>query len=487
VTSSDAYNLPLNYEDLLSEIALLRADLAGLRASHEALLAENAELRDENAFLRSEIARITGGGDGKSEKPSGPRVNPLKQLKEHKDRKVRKKRAQNFVRPRDKATDEKFHTASKCPDCGRGLCGGWEHDRRQIIDIPAKPVEITDHIIMARRCGVCKKRVLPSRDFSDLVVGKHRIGIRLMSLIAHLREVARVPIDIIRQFLKDLWGLTVSVGEIVALTHDVAKVGKRVYESIREEVRQSDFCHSDETGWRENGVGGELWSVSTPTARFFHRGTREARMIQEILRDYRGIVVCDFYAGYNYVGERRQRCWVHYIRDLRALREACAEKPDIVAWINSIIDIYRSAKRYQMACRKALAGNSPMFGYGVFDRRRARMQYEHELLSLARQNIDDAPDRQRVLAQRIENFLPELFTFVEFPNVPSDNNAAERAIRPAVIGRKICGGTRSTKGSDTKMILMTLMHTWKARGLSTIEQCAHMLATQGKPECATSY
>ena len=58
--------------------------------------------------------------------------------------------------------------------------------------------------------------------------------------------------------------------------------------------------------------------------------------------------------------------------------------------------------------------------------------------------------RQRVLAQRIDRFLGELFTFVQYPGVPSENNAAERAIRPAVIARKVSGGTRSSRGSDTQ-------------------------------------
>ena len=57
---------------------------------------------------------------------------------------------------------------------------------------------------------------------------------------------------------------------------------------------------------------------------------------------------------------------------------------------------------------------------------------------------------QRLLAERIEKHLSELFVFVEQPEVPSDNNGAERALRPAVIARKVCGGTRSAKGSETR-------------------------------------
>ena len=82
---------------------------------------------------------------------------------------------------------------------------------------------------------------------------------------------------------------------------------------------------------------------------------------------------------------------------------------------------------------------------------------------------------QRVLAQRIQKFLPELFTFVEYPDVPSENNAAERAVRPCVIARKVSGGTRSSRGSETKMVLMSLFATWQAQGMDILQTCQRML------------
>ena len=97
-------------------------------------------------------------------------------------------------------------------------------------------------------------------------------------------------------------------------------------------------------------------------------------------------------------------------------------------------------------------------------------------MALARPHLGwDGPCR--VLAQRIERFLPELFTFVEYPQVPSENNAAERAIRPCVIARKVSGGTRSRKGSNTRMVLFSLFASWQARGLDALAACQHMLTS----------
>jgi len=478
---SEVLNLRSENADLLAEGVELRSENARLQAEVGELRDVVAFLREENALLAEKVKRITGGRGGNDGSSSEPQPNPLKQRKERKQHKERKKRTQNFARKREPGTRQVPHVAETCPDCGRKLKGGWEHARRQIIDIPAVPAEVVDHIIIARHCGVCDKRVLPKRDFSGLVIGKHRIGIRIMSIIAYLCDVARMPVHIVQEMLKSLWNLSISEGEISNLRRDVARIGRPIYDILREEIREAPFKQSDETSWREDGVGGELWSLSTPTTRYFAFGSREAKVIQDLLRGSLGTLVCDFYAGYNQVGEHRQRCWRHYASDLHDLKEAHPNESDTINWANDVLGVYRVAKKYQQECREALAKGGPCFGYTVFDRKRARKNFEEQLLALARRDVPSAPHRQKVLAQRIENFLSELFTFVEFPEVPSDNNAAERAIRPAVITRKVCGGTRSTQGTETKMVLMSLLHTWKARGLSTIDQCFEMLAAQSNP------
>jgi transposase len=74
------------------------------------------------------------------------------------------------------------------------------------------------------------------------------------------------------------------------------------------------------------------------------------------------------------------------------------------------------------------------------------------------------------LCERVERFLPELFVFVARPDVPPDNNLAERSVRPLVIARKISGGSRSPKGSDTRMDIYSLFGTWAAQGLNPFFQ-----------------
>lgn len=384
---------------------------------------------------------------------------------------ARKKRQNNFARKRQEPTAVQVHGVEVCPDCGRTLSGGWVHRRRQVIEIPPTPATIVEHIVMARHCGVCGKRRLPTLDLSPEVVGQHRVGIRLMSLIADLHTLGRLPLRTVQKTLHALYGLRLSVGELSEVLHTVAQVGQPTYQALQQSVRTSDFIHADETGWRENGHNGYFWSFSRPGLRYFTFDAGRSHFVPERVlgADYAGILVSDFYSGYFFHLGLHQRCWVHFLRDLHALKDAHPSEPDVGAWVARIRRVYDAAKSF--------AGDNKQ------QRVRARERFQAQLATLAQPYARrDCP--QRVLAQRIERFLPELFTFVEHPQVPSENNAAERSIRPLVIARKVSGGTRSAKGSQTRAVLASLFGTWQAQGKEGLEACRQMLTGWREPASA---
>ena len=77
----------------------------------------------------------------------------------------------------------------------------------------------------------------------------------------------------------------------------------------------------------------------------------------------------------------------------------------------------------------------------------------------------------------MESHIKELFVFVAEPEVPPDNNAAERSLRPVVVSRKISGGTRSRQGTGTKMTLASIFGTWRAQGLNPLTACRQLLTS----------
>jgi transposase len=445
-------------EELASMVTELQRTVATLSA-------RVAELEEENEALRS-----GQGGVGKG-KALPPFVKANRKERRDAERQERKKRKKSYGRRRETPTEEIEHYVETCPDCGHKLTGGWEHGRHQVMEIPKAPLRVIDHILMARRCGYCGKTHIPKLTVEDGVIGKQRVGIRLMSLIATLSTESRIPQRIIQKLLSGLYGLHISLGEISEILHKVADYGAREVEEILEEVRGSPIANGDETGWRESGMNGYLWSFSTPNVRYFQRdASRGGKVAREILSEkFDGVLVCDFYSGYNWYEGPKQRCWVHYIRDLKALAEEHASDRSVVRWVDSIISVYKAGKK--VSKREYTEG----------ERHRIAGMLEERLFGIAQPYLNQKDAPQHKLAKRVKQFGGEMFTFVRYPGVPSGNNAAERAIRPAVIVRKVSGGTRSDKGSKTKSILLTLFGTWSLRKLDTLDACINMLIASQSP------
>ena len=459
---------------------LTREELIGLALKlHETVVVQQKEMAELKAVgqrqaeriseLEEEVARLRGS------RPGGIAIKPSVAKKE---KKPRKGRSQSFARRMLPATDVVYHAVESCPDCGRRLEGGSVKWRHQVVDIPPVQVTVTDHLFVERRCGVCGRRWTPdpTEALCEIAVGRKSFGINVMSLVAHLKTVCRVPICQIRKLLYALCGVKISSGQLVEILHDMAEIGEAEYDGLLSRIRGSPVVNADETGWREDGANGYLWSFSTPCVRYYmYRRSRGSVVVEEALKgEFAGTLVTDFYAAYNIYLGAKQRCWVHLGRDLKVLKEKNPDRLDVIAWADAVMDVYHRAK-------KTLS-----IDYKDRERSKLRRRFQAELLRLAKPYLRVKSAPQRVLAERIERFGSELFVFVQYPDVPSENNAAERAIRPAVVARKISGGTRSAKGSKTGSVLRSLFETWNLNGQNTIDACRSMLAAHNRQTTSAS-
>jgi len=405
-----------------------------------------------------------------------------------------KRRARGFARRRMTPTHREVHALADCPDCGARLTGGSVKRTREVIEVPLAPAVITEHGYLERRCVACGRRCVPAPELDGIVDGRQRLGSGLVSLIATLREEARLPFATIRWYLRALHGLELSVGALVGAVQRVATRAGPAVEQLRDAIRASPVVHADETGWREDGHNGYAWTVSTPTLRYFTRGSREKAVLEEVLGpDFGGVLVSDFYAAYtNYEG-LHQYCWAHLLRDVHELRQQHRTDAGVRGWAKAVHRLFTRALGFTSADPAA--------------RRQAQRRFEGELAALCAPYLDVVGDRpagaaaaadtdgnptieatapaaaaaaasapQAKLSRRIAKHLAELFVFVADPAVPATNNAAERSLRPLVISRKISGGTRSELGSTTKMALASLFGTWRLQGLNPLDQCRQLLA-----------
>ena len=337
---------------------------------------------------------------------------------------------------------------------------------REVIELPVSPAEVTEHVFIARTCPLCRKRRLPQDPLKGLAAGRQRLGANLVSLIVTLREEGRLPVRTIQWYLRTVHQLKLGVGAIVRAVHQVARQvarqGGREVGDILECIRSSPVVHADETGWRENGVNGYVWTFSTPTERFFLRRGRGKEVVDEVLGEsFAGILVSGFYASYDHYPGLKQRCWAHLLRDIHKLKALYPEDRVLAKWAHGVQRLYTKAREW------AAAGGRPL--------RQGQLALEERLLTLCRPFLEDPLAVQAKLCRRIERHIKELFVFVSHPEAPSDNNAAERSLRHLVVSRKISGGTRSEQGSDSKMALASLFGAWRAKGLNPFLETHRLL------------
>ena len=296
------------------------------------------------------------------------------------------------------------------------------------------------------------------------MVGQQRLGVNLVSLIVTLREVGRLPVRTIQWYLATFHQLELSVGAIVGLLHQTARQAQPTLAAIKQQVRASPAVCGDETGWRENGQNGYVWTFSTPSQRFFVRRGRNKEVVDEVLGDdFGGVLVSDFYAAYDHYPGLHQRCWPHLLREIHSLENIYPDDASLTGWAKGVWDLYSEAKAFQSTDART--------------RRRAQRRFERRLLALSQPFMDDPLAVQARLCRRVRHYVKQLFVFVAEPGVPSDNNLAERSLRHTVTSRKISGGTRSAAGTDSKMVLSSVFGTWRAQGLNAFLQCRTLLTS----------
>ena len=345
-----------NEEDVSTEIDLNGASRETLLEIIETQQKVIAELRNRVEYLERIISSGGSAGGMPGNKPNSRRRGSDRP----ESRKSPKQRPHGFARRRMEPTRRVTHAAESCFECGTALAGGWVHRRREVVEVPLAPAEVVEHVFVARMCALCRKRRLPDEPLRGQAVGRRRFGVNLLSLIVTLREEGRLPIRAIQQYLQTVHQLKLSAGAIVEVIHGVARQAQSSVAETLERVRASAVVHADETGWRQDGVNGYVWTFSTPTERYFVRGGRNKEVVDEVLGDcFSGVLVSDFYAAYNHYPGLKQRCWAHLLRDVDDLQ---ASYPKTPCWPDGPLRCIGSTERRRQPPTQRQRQN-PGFGY----------------------------------------------------------------------------------------------------------------------------
>jgi len=357
------------------------------------------------------------------------------------------------------------HRVDRCPDCGGKLKRCTETRTRYTEDIPDIQPEVTEHTIHRDWCPKCKKRVEPAVPHA---LPGSTLGNRVLVLSAWLHYGLGNTLGQIVEVFNFHLQLKITPGGLVQMWYRLQAILYAWYEEIQREALQSAVLHADESGWRVDGKTHWLWCFTTPDLTYYmiDRCRGSPALLKFFTEEFSGTLVSDFWAAYNgVVCALRQTCLVHLLRELEQTEKYKSPGKHWPAFAKKLRRLLGDAIR--------LWRRRDQLPEATYASRRRRLETRlDELIGAPWQ------DRHaKRLVKRLRRHRHDLFTFLDQPGVPFENNAAERAIRPAVIIRKNSYGNRSQRGADCQAVLMSVFRTLKQRGHDPIRTIVAALAT----------
>ena len=353
---------------------------------------------------------------------------------------------------------------STCAGCGADLQAVTPERvvRRQVTELPVlKPVviETQQHEVCCPACQLRQRGELPPG-----LEAERWLGPRLEALITYLHQVHHVGFARLQTVLLDLFGVSLSTGGEVAVVERAGVAAGPEAAAIGAQVRQSAVIRSDETSGRVNGHNHWEW-VFVSEAGVYHL-IRPSRG-QDVIDDFMGEWCAEVWVSdcwkpqLNAPAKQHQLCLPHQIRALQGLID---RRPHL-HWAREMQALFRAAihlghRRDDMTPR----------GFGrqvtLLERRLERL-LKRSFIGLGTNLLD-----------RYRTYRAHLFVFLHRADVPADNNACERALRPSVIHRKVMGSFRSEWGAQAYAALATVLDTAKPAGLNLFQK---LVALMGQP------
>ena len=356
---------------------------------------------------------------------------------------------------------------SVCPHC---RCGDlrphgerYEHIQEDVVLVPG--TRVTQFVHRQSWCPKCRHAVYQAAEGE---VPGCQIGPLTRAVATHLRYDLQIPYRKTRHILQDLFGMPLVPASAMAFDRKVTRRGRPLYEELRVKLQNSPVAYADETSWREDGHGHFVWYGGHQHLAFFqitdNRSSDSALLL--LGEDFDGTLVTDAYAAYNAVHPRyRQTCWSHIARTCKDLQQQ-------IRLTDPAIDVPRSVRFLGQV--RDFASHLCALGRQLRDktlqRSRAKAMIpslQKRLRAIAGKPLDYAP--AETLRQRlVDKDADKLFTFLRIQGVEPTNNHSERSVRPMVIMRKICNGTRSAAGSESHSVLPSLLQTARRQGIASI-------------------
>jgi transposase len=406
-----------------------------------------------------------------SENSHSPPSQDPPQVKRKKSKSSKRKRGgqsghqgqSRILYPESECDKIEDHYPEICACCGEQLQGIDEKPyRHQIVEIPEIALSITEHRLHQLSCSNCggqTRAKLPEQ------VESTGYGVRVVSIVALLSGMYRHSHRMVKTAMEDLFGVRMSLGTISRIRTEMSEALAVPVTAAKEYVQQGEIVNVDETGFAQGNSDGQnpqkrkawLWVVVTTMVTFFEvtlsRSTEAAR---EILgANFLGLLISDRYSAYNWIDlKQRQLCWAHLKREFTKI----SERTGVARQIGR--DLLAQEKRLFRLWQKVRDGT---LRYPEFQHRVPKIRTRVQNILSEAAAIAIGPKEKTPLAKTVRTCRqllkvePALWLFTTSAGVEPTNNAAERAIRPAVIWRRTSFGSQSEAGSIFMARMLTVV------------------------------
>jgi predicted RecB family nuclease len=345
-----------------------------------------------------------------------------------------------------------------CPRCkGKRIIRCYDEvDSRLAYDLKFTGGGIQRQVIRCtaarHQCEDCKLRFLPNR-YNRL--DKHLHGLKSWAIYQYV--VHRISLKLLTSMCEDCFGLRIRHQEFHMLLSLLANRYRKTYKQILARIVAGGLVHADETHVNLKQGKGYVWILANMAdVVYLYRPSREADFLQDLLKGFKGVLVSDFYGGYDSLPCEQQKCLVHLIRDFNhdlmnnpydeEFKALAGEFGRLVRSIVSTIDRYGLKKRH---LHKHKAETARFFSDLT------TRGYCSELAECYRERL-------------IKN-EGKLFTFLEHDGVPWNNNNAEHAVKVFASYRRIRDGQVKDRGLCAYLVLLSIYQTCKYRGVSFLK------------------
>jgi transposase len=484
-------------QGLMERLSRVETALEQLQQNCEQLHLENQQLRTENQQLRSENQQLREQLNQTSQNSSQPpSQDPPGKVKPKPKEKSKRQRGgqpgheghQRKLYLPEQCQSIQDHLPGYCCECGKRLFGVDLHPQRvQIVELPPLEPVVREHRFHRLECGCCGTW---TRAFEPAIVNGKGYGARLSALVGLLSGEYRQSHPMVVRLLGEVFGIEISVGSVNQLRCEISEAIATPVESAKAYVQAAATVGSDETSFSQgNGDGqnptgkrGWLWVLVTPWVCYFTVALSRAQAVAiELLgANFSGNLITDRYGGYNWLEvSQRQVCWAHLKRDFTKISERSGVSAEIG---EALLDAQRQLFEFWHRVRDGTLSRAEFITVVVPIRQRVQaVLSEAAALDIGAQEKTPLAKTVRT-CRKLLKVEPALWLFVTTVGVEPTNNAAERALRPAVLWRKSSYGAQSKAGSlfvGRMLTVVTTLHLQQRNVLEYLTQ-ACQAQRQGK-------